>query len=517
MGRESPHLSDQPSVEATLSEPERARPGLSAERRVDEGHRGQRNRDAGMRDGARRGYRVARAELALLRREAARRRGELVDGRPPSHAGEPRRGDIDAQPRAAESRRGDIDARPRAAESPASAGAPDWLVPPDVYPLNLDDGRIDPDAAKVVRRLIRHGHEAYLVGGCVRDLLLGRAPKDFDLATSARPEEVRSLFRNSRVIGRRFRLVHVLFGGGKIIETATFRRSPEPEQSSLRPPQPIRNDNSFGDAHEDAARRDFTINALFYDLEGRRVLDWVGGMPDIDRRTLRTIGDPVVRFLEDPVRMLRAIKFAARLDLGIAPHVYDAIVQCRGSLAMAARPRLFEELLRMLRQGSAHRSVWLAWETGVLDVLLPELAAYLSDAQEGDSMAWRLLTELDRASAEGAVVDDVVLSSVLLLEPLREACSGTEDRVAEAIDFLEPVMERLAMPRRIADAVRRIAALLPKLEAGRAGRFVRTSIYPLANQVLGLSELARDGAQSDTRSRIAAATSPPGRSGRRRR
>jgi poly(A) polymerase len=331
----------------------------------------------------------------------------------------------------------------------------------------------------------------------VRDLLLGRSPKDFDLATSARPEEVRALFRNSRVIGRRFRLVHVLFGGGKIIETATFRRSPEPEQSSVHPQQPIRSDNAFGDAHEDASRRDFTINALFYDLEQRRVLDWVGGMPDIERRTLRTIGDPVVRFLEDPVRMLRAIKFAARLDLGIAPHVYDAIVQCRSSLSMAARPRLFEELLRMLREGSAHRSIWLAWETGVLDVLLPEVAAYLSDAEENDGVAWRVLTALDRPASQGNGLDDVVLCSALLLEPLREACAGAEDRVAAAVDFLEPVVERLAVPRRIADAVRRIAALLPKLEAGRAGRFVRTTVYPLATQVLALSVRARDDAAVD--------------------
>ncbi|HEY3235848.1 MAG TPA: polynucleotide adenylyltransferase PcnB, partial [Polyangiaceae bacterium] len=174
---------------------------------------------------------------------------------------------------------------------------------PRRYPFDVDDGRIDLEAGKVVRRLTRHGYEAYLVGGCVRDLLVGRSPKDFDVATSARPDDVRRLFRNSRIIGRRFRLVHVLFGGGKVIETATFRRAPEQDDQRAGDNLLIRNDNVFGQAHEDARRRDFTINALFYDLEHGEVIDWVDGMPDIQSRTVHTIGDPVVRFQEDPVRV----------------------------------------------------------------------------------------------------------------------------------------------------------------------------------------------------------------------
>src|SRR5262249_53494720 len=138
----------------------------------------------------------------------------------------------------------------------------------------LDESRIDPDVQKVLRRLVRHGHEAYLVGGCVRDLLLDRSPKDFDVATSARPEQVRELFRNSRIIGRRFRLVHVLFQGGKIFEVATFRRNPK-EDTDEGSELLIRSDNAFGTAAEDAVRRDFTINALFYDIEARQILDWV--------------------------------------------------------------------------------------------------------------------------------------------------------------------------------------------------------------------------------------------------
>ena len=178
---------------------------------------------------------------------------------------------------------------------------------PVAHDVELDDERIDSDAVKVVRRLVRHGYEAYLVGGCVRDLLVEQRPKDFDVATNARPDDVRRLFKNSRIIGRRFRLVHVLFSNQKVIETATFRKSPDGDQQKNGDDLLIRNDNVFGEAHEDAARRDFTINALFYDVENEQVLDWVGGKPDIEARTVRTIGHPVVRILEDPVRILRAI------------------------------------------------------------------------------------------------------------------------------------------------------------------------------------------------------------------
>jgi poly(A) polymerase len=393
---------------------------------------------------------------------------------------------------------------------------------PVVYPLDLDEGRIDPDAAKVVRRLVRQGQEAYLVGGCVRDLLVGRAPKDFDVATSARPDDVRRLFKNSRVIGRRFRLVHVLFSGRKVIETATFRRAPEQEDVSESDDILIRNDNVFGEAFQDAARRDFRINGLFYDIERREVLDWVGGMPDIERRTVHTIGNPMVRFREDPVRILRAIKFCARLDFGMTPDVYDAIVACRGALARAAKPRLFEELLRLMREGAAHRSFWLAWETGVLDVLLPELATYLADLPEGDDTLWRLLDEVDRRTKErGEPLDEVVLIAMLLIEPLREACIGARDRVEAAYRFLEAIVDRLNMPRRIAEPVRRIAAILPRIEAGRTGRFARTSLYPVAHEIASLYAAAQgrelEGAPTPTVSASVALASNRSRRRRRRR
>ena len=178
---------------------------------------------------------------------------------------------------------------------------------------SLDRSAIDADADRVVRRLAKAGFKAYLVGGCVRDILVGRRPKDFDVATSATPNEIRNVFRNCRIIGRRFRLAHVFFGD-KIIETATFRANPREEEEDAGNDLLIRRDNVFGEEDEDARRRDFTINGLFYDVEKEEVIDHVDGLVDLDARLVRTIGDPDVRFQEDPIRMLRAIKFAARLD-----------------------------------------------------------------------------------------------------------------------------------------------------------------------------------------------------------
>src|SRR5580704_4863766 len=381
------------------------------------------------------------------------------------------------------------------------------------HSVTLDDDRIDPDAAKVVRRLERSGYQAYLVGGCVRDLLLEGKPKDFDIATSARPEDVRALFRNCRIIGRRFRLAHVLFGGGKVIEVATFRRNPavEPPEDDASEPFDdllIRSDNVFGEAHEDALRRDFTMNALFYDLDRQQVLDWCGGMQDVRRRTIHTIGEPIVRFREDPIRILRAIRFAARLDLGIAPDVYDAMVSTREDLAKAARPRVFEEILRLLRGSAAHRSMWLLWETGAMSVMLPELAAFLDDEEATQGGAGRFFRTMDAVDAmtraRGRAIDDIALWTLLLKEPLDEACAGERDKIHAANEFLDPVIERLAVPRRIADGVRRIVAILPRLAAGKVGRFGRTELMGSALDVLE-AELLASGRGTEMVQRMRAA------------
>ncbi len=373
----------------------------------------------------------------------------------------------------------DVEEEPSVFERHAGTG----LVRHDV---ELDEESIDADAAKVVRRLERAGFQAYLVGGCVRDLLLAGNPKDFDVATSARPDDVRALFRNCRIIGRRFRLAHVLFGGGKVVEVATFRRNPGGGEGDEEEDLLIRSDNVFGEAHEDALRRDFTINALFYDLDRRQVLDWCGGLDDVKKRAIRTIGDPTVRFREDPVRILRAIKFAARLDLGIDPAVYDAMVANRGELARAARPRLFEEILRLMRAGAAHRSMWLLWEVGAMAILIPELSSFLDDEEAtsgGSERFFRKMSYVDEKTRELGALDDTVLMTALLYEPLEEAISGTRDIMGAVNDFLEPVIERIAMPRRVADGIRRIMFMVPRILAGKIGRFARTDVYLLALDV----------------------------------
>jgi len=238
---------------------------------------------------------------------------------------------------------------------------------------SLDRAAIDPDADRVVRKLTRAGHKAYLVGGCVRDLLVAKTPKDFDVATSATPNEIKATFRNCRIIGRRFRLAHVFFGA-KIIETSTFRANPRDEDDH---DLLIRRDNVFGNETEDARRRDFTINGLFYDVEREEVIDHVGGLADLDKRLMRTIGDPDIRFQEDPVRILRAIKFAARLDFGFEPATWNALLRWRGEISKCAPPRLLEEIHRLMRGGASRRSFELLVETGVLAVLSPYLAGLL--------------------------------------------------------------------------------------------------------------------------------------------
>ena len=222
------------------------------------------------------------------------------------------------------------------------------IVPREEHTLSRRD--MDQDALKVLYRLRQYEHVAYLVGGSVRDLLLGRRPKDFDIGTSAHPAQVKKLFRNCWIIGRRFRLAHVKFGQ-KVIEVATFRRQvvageeivqdgvPAPDPTTPEGERLIHHDNTFGTPEEDAFRRDFTINALFYDIKDFSVIDYVGGLEDLRAGIVRSIGDPVVRIHEDPVRMLRAVAIAARLDFVLEPSLLAAIRAHRHEI-VRARPRV---------------------------------------------------------------------------------------------------------------------------------------------------------------------------------
>src|SRR5215471_524727 len=262
------------------------------------------------------------------------------------------------------------------------------IVPREEHPISRRD--IDPDALKVLYRLREGGHIAYLVGGSVRDLLLGRRPKDFDIGTSAHPSQVKKLFRNCWIIGRRFRLAHVKFGP-KVIEVATFRRQvapgeevvqdgvPAPDPSTSEGQQLIHHDNTFGTPEEDAFRRDFTINALFYDIATFSVIDYVNGLDDLQAAVVRSIGDPDVRLKEDPVRMIRAIALAARLDFTIEPTLHQAIRTHRHEIAKSSAPRMLEEYYKILRAGASEKAFRSLASVGLLEPTSPELHAGAGD------------------------------------------------------------------------------------------------------------------------------------------
>jgi poly(A) polymerase len=284
---------------------------------------------------------------------------------------------------------------------------------------------IPENVLKVLYRLHRSGYRAYLCGGSVRDLLMERQPKDFDVATDAHPNEVRRLFRNSRIIGRRFRLVHIIFQD-QIVEVATFRREPERGQDQEAEDLLITDDNTFGSPLQDARRRDFTINALFYNIADFSVIDYVGGLDDMAAAKVRVIGDPDVRFREDPVRMMRAIEFASRLNFEIERATYDALIRHRGDILKASPPRVSEEMLELLRRGWSRGAIHLMVEAGLLEPLLPEIHHAISGNRA--PYFWKMLEVLDRTVQAGRKISDAVLLSVLMLPWIIEELEKEEAR-----------------------------------------------------------------------------------------
>jgi len=244
------------------------------------------------------------------------------------------------------------------------------IIPRPEHPISRK--MISEDALKVLYRLHRHGFISYLVGGSVRDLLLGRAPKDFDVATNAHPHEINILFKNSRIVGRRFRLAQVFFRGGKIIEVSTFRSRSEFEEANGEGSDLIHTD-SFGTPEEDAFRRDITINGLFYNIADFSIIDYVGGMNDLKAQVIRTIGDPNERFRQDPVRMIRVIRHAARTGFSIENQTYQAILRHREEIRKCSPSRLRDEFLREIKEGVAKPSLNLMLQTGLLLSLFPDL------------------------------------------------------------------------------------------------------------------------------------------------
>ena len=281
--------------------------------------------------------------------------------------------------------------------------------------------QIDPDALKVLYRLHQNHYDAYLVGGSVRDLLLGRRPKDFDIGTSAHPYQVKRLFKNCWIIGRRFRLAHVRFGA-KTIEVATFRRQVSAQELAAEEAHAIplgdgdgdgsrdrlvHRDNTFGTPEEDAFRRDFTINALFYDIATYSIIDFTGGLQDLRDGVVRSIGEPAERFQEDPVRMLRAVAMAARLGFRIDAPIDRAIAAHREDIAKAAPARLIEEFYKLLRSGASEQAFRMMAERTLLEPLAPEL-------QTGGERLWRSLAAVDAYRRRFEEIPETLTNAILL-------------------------------------------------------------------------------------------------------
>lgn len=282
---------------------------------------------------------------------------------------------------------------------------------------------ISNNALKVVHTLKNAGHEAFLVGGVVRDLLLGLRPKDFDIATSAHPEEVRRLFRNSRVIGRRFRIVHVYFHK-EIIEVTTFRSSSTEQHHDRSHSESgmILRDNVYGTIEEDAYRRDFTINALYYDPTDGSLLDFTGGMQDLESKVIRLIGDPVVRYREDPVRMLRAIRFMAKLNFKLHIETEKPVFELHHLLEHIPSARLFEEVLKLFFSGNSVVALELLRKFGLFDALFPQTGKMIGQAEQDSALAFlvKALENMDLRIATNKSVNPAFLFAVLLWLPLQK-------------------------------------------------------------------------------------------------
>ncbi len=338
--------------------------------------------------------------------------------------------------------------------------------------------RISNGAQKVCETLQQHGFAAYVVGGAVRDLLLGREPKDFDVATGARPEQVRAIFRRSRIIGRRFRLVHVMFGA-ETIEVSTFRGTAADGDDAAQTTDEhgrILRDNVFGTVEEDARRRDFTINAMFYDPVRREVLDYHDGVADIKAKRLRMIGDPLQRYREDPIRMVRAIRFAAACGFEIEPRARKPIRTLAGLLQNVPKARVFDEIMKLLLSGSAADGVRRLRKEGLHHGVLPLLDVILEQPQ-GERFVMLALANTDTRINAGKTVSPGFLFAALLWHEVLAAWKQAQARgmhlmpaLFEAMDqVLQVQSEQLAIPRRFGGDMKEIWALQARF-ANRNGR-----------------------------------------------
>ena len=386
------------------------------------------------------------------------------------------------------------------------------IIPRSDHPISRK--WISPNAVRVLYRLKEAGHLAYLVGGGVRDLLLGREPKDFDIATDASPNEVKKAFRNCRLIGRRFRLAHIHFHD-EIIEVATFRSNITDEESAAdaaagaappadaapaltpsgagpaepgsadapaapgpaasperpRPPRMLKTeggmilrDNVFGTPEQDAIRRDFTVNALFYSIADYSVIDYVNGMEDLRKGLIRIIGDPVVRFTEDPVRMVRAVRFASMLGFEIEEETYQALLALKDKIALASPARMYEEVQKLFLLGEGEKTFQMLRHTGMFGVLFPHLDAWIDREQDGFPHTWvgKALEWVDVCVQSGRKVEPHILFCLMFgqyieerMRLLRSGGMAPLDALDKAVaEFLAEIVPRVQVPRKAALAIR---------------------------------------------------------------
>lgn len=362
------------------------------------------------------------------------------------------------------------------ARKASPAGTP-LQIPASRY--QMSPAAVSPGAREVVEKLEAAGHRALVVGGCVRDTLLGKKVKDFDIATDATPEEVRTLFRRSRIIGRRFQIVHVHMGR-ELVEVTTFRAAHHRDEAGAgRAHRELarRNqrgillrDNVFGSLEEDAERRDFTINAIYYDPTADQLLDFVGGLEDIAQQTLRIIGDPAVRFREDPVRMLRAARFRAKLGFTLHPATAEPMSQLRPLLAEVPPARLFDEMVKLLMTGHGVAAYEALREYGLLEYLLPDTAAATADP-DAEGFLRQALINTDQRIANHQRVTPGFLFAALLWPPIihtaarLESGKGTGAALGQAIsEVLARTVRHVAIPRRFSTPAREIWELQQRLE-----------------------------------------------------
>jgi poly(A) polymerase len=382
---------------------------------------------------------------------------------------------------------------------------------------NISRRQVSPNTLRTLYRLHDNGFIAYLVGGCVRDLLLGRTPKDFDIVTDATPTQIKRLFRNCRLVGRRFRLAHLHFQD-EILEVSTFRALAPPQEEDMEdtadehhPPRHMKTDegmvlrdNVFGTPEEDALRRDFTINALAYNIADFTVIDYAGGLDDLQQRIIRPIGDPYVRFTEDPVRMIRAVRFAASHDLVIEPGTWAALCSLSATITRAAPARLYEEILKLFLQGSSRAVFGLLADSGLLAALFPGLNRWLGDSDERRSFAKANLACLDRL-----VLGDTSPSPSLFLAALFGPCLEDEALArqregiphVQALDtacalFMKEICQTVTVPVRIGGRLRGILAFQPslhRLPPRRPAALIRRSDFADAMTYLLLTAGTKQG------------------------